>query len=244
MTRWFWFARGCLAALCGLGLFVGGAAAQQPMPKQIRGFKGKLAQPLPDGSGIAVTDPTKNNAIAVVKIGPSTKLTVEGTADLSYLGPGVAIDFNAEMNRVGKVEGEIDKLTVCEIDQTDTPVVEPEDVTQPLPKDRNAMAKMHVRGTIRSIKNGLMLVQAPGVSVKAKLAASPTIKVAVHNPSWAQPGDPVLVDGQEIAPGQTAQAGQPDQPQQIYGTVVTITMEKPLEGKKKAVPTRKRAAGS
>ncbi len=199
-------------------------AAQQPMPKPVKGFRGKLAQATP--TGIAVSDPTKNNALVEVVINPNTKLNVEGKADVSYLGPGVAVDFVGEMTRTGKMEAELEKFTVCELDQTDTPVFEPDDVTQALPKDKNAVAKMHVRGTIRSFKNGVMLVQSPGAAIKVKLAASPEIKVLVHNPGWAQPGDPVEVNGLEIA------AAQGDEPQRIYGTVVKITLEKMLRGQK------------
>jgi hypothetical protein len=93
---------------------------------------------------------------------------------------------------------------------------------------------MHVRGTIRSNKSGNLLIQVPGVTVKGKLAADPKIQVALHNPAWAQPGDAVLVDGVEIAPAQG------DQPQRIAGYVVNIKLEKPLEGKKKIVPMRKK----
>lgn len=213
------------------------ARAQQPMPKQVMGFKGKLAESIPN-QGITVTDPTKNNALVLVAINANTKVSVEGTADVSYLGPGVAVDFVAEMTRLGKTEGELDKITVTELD-TEPGVFQPEDVTKSLPTDKNAFAKMHVRGTIRSIKGGLMQVAVPGAPpIRIKLAASPTIKVLVHNPSWAQPGDPVQVDGLELA------AAQGDQPQKILGTVVKITMEKQLEGKKKTVPMRKRPAKS
>jgi hypothetical protein len=232
MARSVWFARCCFVALAGWALLISSAAAQQPMPKPVLGFKGKFAEAIPNG--ITVTDPTKNNAVAVVRIGPATKLTVEGTADLSYLTAGVEVEFSGEMTRLGKMEAELDKLTVSD----DPPVFEPDDVTQKLPKDKNAVAKMHVRGTVRSFKGGVLMVQSPGAAVKVKLAASPTIKVLVHDYTWAQPGDPVTVDGQEIS------AAQADQPQQIYGTVVKITLEKQLEGKKKGAPMRKKPGKS
>ncbi|HEY5316178.1 MAG TPA: hypothetical protein VIK18_26860 [Pirellulales bacterium] len=232
MTRSLGFARWCCAVLAGWGLLISSAAAQQPMPKPVLGFKGKFAQALPNG--IAVTDPTKNNAIALVQITPNTKLTVEGKADVGYLASGVEVEFSGEMTRLGKMEGELDKITVSD----DPLVFEPDDVTQKLPKDKNAVVKMHVRGTVRSFKNGMLMVQSPGATIKVKLVAAPTIKVLVHNYTWAQPGDPVLVDGQE------SMAAQADQPQQILGTVVKITLEKMLEGKKKGLPARKRPGKS
>jgi hypothetical protein len=232
MNRSLRLARLIFATLVGTAFFISSASAQTPMPKKIMGFKGKFAQAVPP-DGIAVTDPTKNNALALVKITPGTKLNVEGTADPSFLGPGVSIEFSAEMTRLGVVQSPLDSLTVCELDQVAPATFQPAEAGQTLPKEKDAVVKMQVRGTILSNKNGNLLVRTPGAMVKAKLADDPKIKVLVHNYAWALPGDSVTLDGLQIS------AAQPDQPEQIQGTVVQIAMSKMLEGKKKPVPRKR-----
>jgi hypothetical protein len=220
MSRHFWHVSPLLVAMA---LVASPATAQMDDVMQL---KGKLQQAFPQ-QGIAMSDPMNNNQPVLIQITPSTKCSVDGTADPSFLGPGVPVQLTAEMTRLGVVQGEIAELMICDINQTNVPTFSPDDPTQATSKEKDAVGKYFARGTVMSNKNGQLQIKTPGALVKGKLSDSVKIKVAVSDYTWAKEGDAVVVDGKKIEPGK------------IVATVVQITLAAPLEAPKKKLPVRK-----
>lgn len=213
----------------GLSLFLV-APAEAQVPRDVMGVKGKVNEV---GNGlIAITDAM--NKQQLVQVLDTTKVSIEGTAEGDFLGPGVFVQFSARVNGKGEVQGELSDLMVCDVNDTARPTFAPEDPALPNPfkdrKDKDLTAPFFVRGRVMNNKAGKLQIAAPGVQLKATLAAAPKIKVAVRDYSLAQPGDDITVDGKEV------------QPAHIVATVVQINMAKPLAPKKKMLPMRKRPA--
>lgn len=158
-----------------------------------------------------------------VKMLPTTTISIDATAEPSFLTPGVVVDFSAESDSKGQIKGEIKAIRITELTKTVEPAFGPEDFANRFdPKDKDKVVKCFIRGTIVSNKDGELQIKAPNVMVKGKLAEDPKITVMVTDYRLAQEGDAL-----------TVQVGREFQPNQIFGTNVNIKCAQPLAAKTK-----------
>ena len=213
-----------LALLIAVSL-VSPAAAQ----KQIK-MKGKLKE-VTNATTITITN-TMDMEVTV-RCRPETA-TVEGTADPAYLTPGVPVQFVADINNGGYIQGDLKEITICTITKQDQETFSLNDPTKPSNKGKDAINTYLVRGTIKTNRKGALMVNIAGKQpnmppkvVRGQLADDAKIKVVVSDLKMAQPGDAVEFQGQERDGVYSARK-------------LTITMAKPLEPA--AAPGKKKTA--
>jgi hypothetical protein len=181
----------------------------------------------------------------LLAVDPShTKVVCSGTAERSYLKPGVMVRFEGEFDRRMQLKGgpleEIFVVTPSETSQpgihTDTGGGEEGDEYEKRPKQRSGNENCVVIGTIKLLKDELLQVVADGKPVKVQLADDAEIKVEVDDFSLATAGDEVVVRGRTVQPPQGQQPGQ------VYGEDVAITLSQPLESTSKAPAKKKKTS--
>jgi hypothetical protein len=203
--------------------------AQQPDPyaglKAVKA-SGKISEVAP--GGVLLLKDAMNKDVAV-KIMPTTKISVNGTAEADFLKTGTFVQFTTNVTPGGKqavVDGELGEVMVCEMSDIITPAFSLEGDA---PAKKDASAKYFVRGKIMKNVKGDLSIMAGTTQVKAKLSPTAKIDVKVTDFTLAQAGDDVAVDGREFAPGQ------------IIGNTVDITIINPLVGKKRPKAAMKKA---
>jgi hypothetical protein len=166
-----------------------------------------------------------------------------GTADRSFLKPGVLVKFEGEFDKKGQAKEPIEQLAIVTESETsqpgihsDAPVDEEE---QPRANRKGQTETYVVVGTIKMIKDTQMqVVTEEEKPIRLQLAKDAEIKVEVDDYSLASSGDEITIKGrQAVAP-----LGQ--QPGQIYAEEVTITLAKPLESDSKAPAKKKKSSKS
>jgi|GEM_PF-5974300 len=182
-----------------------------------------------------------------LKIDPrTTRVECNGTAEVSYLRPGVMIRFRGEFDKRGTAKEDIDKLSIITTSDVLQPGVTSDEIggddekprKKQKPKEDEEGASMQVIGQIKQIKDGLMQVQAGSRTVRAKIAEDAKIDVDVDDYTMAEAGDEIQFKGRMVPPQG------PDMPSQVFGDEVTITFAKPLVGDVKGKPKSRPAKGS
>lgn len=183
----------------------------------------------------------------LLAVDPShTKMVCSGTAERSYLKPGVMVRFEGEFDRRMQLKGgPLEEVCVVTPSETSQPGIHTDseggsggegDEYERRPKQRGASENCVVIGVIKLIKDGQLQVVADGKPVKVPLADDAEIKVEVDDYSLAAAGDEIVVRGRTVQPPQGQQAGQ------VFGEDVAITLSQPLESTTKA-PARKKKSG-
>lgn len=188
----------------------------QPMPAdvtgQLTGFDGALVQFV-----------DAQEQVYLAKIDPGrTSVIVSGTADLSFLRPGLVVRFTAPLDEKGNGVEDLAELTLITPGPTTTPGVSSENAQDP-------RGPYDVIGQIRSLKKNKLVVVAGEAQVTVVLAEEPKVEIKVSDVSWASPGDAVAVKGRYAGPGQ------------IVADLVEVKLREPLSAgkkKKKRAPPR------
>lgn len=197
----------------------------------------------------AIQFAAKDGEIWTVKLPAKPQdLTFSGSAEHSFLKPGMMVRFTATMNKKGQVVGTIPSITIfTPIDATDVglhldkpqsggnplgglfndnkPMDEPK---KPVKKPVVEQVDYRIGGKLVSLRNNRLVVSAGGTSVKCELAENAKISVSIADLSWAKPGDKVEVDAWYYA--NMKQAG-------AMGEKVTILASEPLKDEKKKPAT-------
>ena len=159
----------------------------------------------------------------MVRVGPQAKVTVEGSAETSYLRPGINVQFSADLDAKFAVATPITELALYTPEsKKDAGLYSGED-TKAVRKP--AAGHYTVKGRVASLKGENLVVLAGGKKVAGKLSPQATIKVNVADIDLAQPGDTVKIIGWTSK----TQRGQAE------SSTVSVTMAKPLAGVKKKI---------
>ncbi|HEX4132757.1 MAG TPA: hypothetical protein VHZ24_22170 [Pirellulales bacterium] len=201
-------------------------------------LKGAIKQVQPAQGGTMITVLVTGNQEVAVMLMPTAKVTITGTAHPDGLTMGMNVEFKADLTKGAPTEPEVAELKAFdsgdpsfksgvysgEAGTSDAPV-------RTLAEGTNTYT---VRGSLRSVKDGVALVAVPGMPpIKAKLGPDAKITVELKNPSAAQFGDGITVQGKEVKPGQ------------VLGENVAINLNNPLSKKKPgAAPGKASPAGS
>jgi hypothetical protein len=218
-------------------LGVSRADAQQPRrakPERIHA-EGTIEAVAPGMIRIA----TAGGAFWMIRIPAKAKIKVTGTAEPGFLRPGLLVRFDALIDRRGRVQQPIDKLSV--VSQTPDLVLNvfPKqdfgDPDQPAPEAktrRGGAGAYEVVGVLTGIRKGTYLVRAGQTLLKVKLADEVRIDVSIADYGYASKGDKISCRGVQIGPNAAV------------AKRVTIELSKPLTGPQKKHPKAKRSKTS
>ena len=176
----------------------------------------------------------------LLKIAPNyTRVQVSGTADKAYLKPGVLVRFEGEFDKKGQAKAPLEELCVVTPSETNQPGIHadaPLEGEGPRAAKRGGSEIYLVVGTIKLIKDNQLQVVADGKPIKVQLAKEIEVKVEIDDHTLAEAGDEITVRGRTVQPPQGQQPGQ------VYGEDVTITLAQPLEATSKAPAKKKKTA--
>ena len=165
-------------------------------------------------------------------------ITLTGTAEPSWLRPGMPVRLTARLNKRRQAVEPITEISVITPREGYRMGIFPEEGLgaggfgfEEDGEKRPAAAGITclVNGRLTGFKNGEIAVAAGGAPVRGKLAEEATIKVDVADISFARPGDKVHVEGFYFQKGQA------------IVTLVEIEAAEPFTGpepKKKPAPRR------
>jgi hypothetical protein len=234
-----------LALLVVCGSFA--IAQDREQPRENLTARGTLRGVFNGGFQLA-TDTNETWAVKLPE--KAASISFSGTAEPSFLRPGLKVKFSAVMNKKGTVQEPVTAVTVF------TPI-EPKDIgiwpegaggesaPNPLqdlfvPKEVKVEPKKpgkkpviteqvcNVGGTLKSFKAGRLTVIAGGKEVKCELADNAKIRVATSDLAFAQLGDKVEVEGWYYVNNKNAG---------LWAREVSVIAANPLEGEKKKVKT-------
>ena len=218
----------------GTGQFKLGQFKNEPPPPY--DGKGTIGEVAPQG--IQFTDADGKSII--VNFDQKTKVTVTGTAEPAFLGPGLLVRFTAVISPKGLVEDKLTELAVVERSDTNEIGAQPDlQPGQDLKKaEKEGPVSWLVVGQIRSFKNNQLMVVA-NKSIRAEVAEDCKITVDVTTPTIAREGDEITVTGKLLQEYQ--KMGDVTVPGQVLAEKVEITLVKPLTapGKKKGAARTK-----
>lgn len=183
----------------------------------------------------------------VIKVDPRSKYNVfQGSADVSFLRPGMLVEFRNSFDKKGKPQGDVSSLKVFSPRDDSrlglTPVSsgvsagglfsdsDEDEKKKKKPAQPEALPYI-VAGPIRAIKDNKMSVAVGGALVKVDLADKVQIAFNLADFSLVREGDSVEASGWTY----------PDQPNLIVANRLTITASKPLgaeDDKSKKKPSK------
>lgn len=174
----------------------------------------------------------ETNTPWVVQITRQSEVKVTGTAEPSFLRPGLPVRFTAEVDEKGRLQQDLAELEIV------TPsgkgavgVFEVGAEENARPVGKLTAGTYDIRGKVGSLKDGELTVQA-GKKIVGKLADDAKITVNVQDLTYAVPDSEVTVQGfyfKRMAPDANTQ-----RPGQAMAKMVHVTLAKPLVGKVKA----------
>jgi hypothetical protein len=168
----------------------------------------------------------------IVQITRQSEVKVTGTAEPSFLRPGLAVRFTAEVDEKGHLQqdlAELEIVTASGKGAVGVFAVGAEENARPVGK--LVAGAYEIRGKVVSLREGELTVQA-GKKIVGKLADDAKITVNVQDLAYAVPESEVSVQGfyfRRMAPDPNTQ-----RPGQAMAKMVHVTLAKPLVGKAKA----------
>jgi len=171
------------------------ASAQQPAAPPggvIMKLDGKVTQVVGQGLLVQGND-GKQYAVGFT---PASKLTVSGTASPEFLGPGMFIQLDTELDDKGQPVGEVTKLQIVEQSKINEPGIFSEAGPDGKP---GAAGKYFIRGLVKTNKTNMLGVQAGGRLMTFKVSAAAAMPVTVSDWTLASPGDSIQGDGKSYA---------------------------------------------
>ncbi len=179
---------------------------------------------------------TGENDFWIAKVGKATEVHVTGTAEPEVLMPGVFIQFAAQVDRRGRVQGKIAKMLIFTPSTEIIPGVFPDQTAmgdvqaEPPAKNAQATSGYSIAGRINSLKKGKLTLQAGNHVMKCELADELEIEVDVALYQLAKQGDKIDCSGT-----------MEDELRKIGAAkTVFIELTKPLAGPEKKKPKRTR----
>jgi len=142
------------------------------------------------------------------------RITVTGSAEPSFLRPGLFVRFTTTLDEQGNITEPAKKLTIFSPADGFQAGVFPEDPANP-------SGPMLVAGQIKAFKNETLTLLIGRKSVKVDLAEEPEITIEVSDLRIVSPGDHLEVHGIGLTP------------EQIIAKTVDVELANPLTGPKK-----------
>ncbi len=209
------------------------AAAQQQEPPRYTGH-GKI-QELGDGI-VSMVDASGQPYLVAFDRRSGYQVQVVGSADETYLAPGMLVRFTADLNEKGVAQEPIKRLSIVELSEVVRPGLQAQLAIGEEPNKRGPQTYVVV-GQIRSVRRGQLQVATPDGAVKAKLDPEAEIEIDVSDYRLARKDDKLEVEmGFLLAPPQGEQPGQVV----AQRVIIELDPQNPLTGKgKKQRPAKK-----
>ena len=173
------------------------------------------------------------------KVPPKTKVQITGTAEKSFLQPGLLVEFKATLDQKFHATAKLTALTICSPSPQKFPGLFPEGGgltipepggTKPKKKEAPAPGNYHVVGLIRSVKGGQYSVDTPQRTVVFELDDAAELNVEMNSPAglqYTRAGDQIYIKG--VAFGQ----GIGEASEITVKLLTALTGPEPPRGKKK-----------
>lgn len=190
----------------------------QPKPADLKKlpekrFSGELQQVLRGVIALKVSDSSEPVYVGINQ-GVPTRVTILGTAEPDFLGPGMFVQFSAMVDKQGNCQGELKEILLYEPEATTGPVFSLDDPVG-TPSD-SEVHKYFIRGQVKANRDGELTIVCSGQTVKAKIGDKTKITIGLSNIALATVGDKVAVVGKEF------------EKNKIIAERVDITLSKPL----------------
>ncbi len=212
-----------LATLLVCGLTAGTGRAQ-PAPKTL------------EDSGIVKTVDgpriefdTLKNGIWWVQFGPESRLHVEGTAELSYLRPGLMIRFNGEFDKKNVLAEEVKEIEVFTPQGKNAIGFFADSSADKPVRNPSSGTGYEIRGKLSSLKDNDIVVAVGSKKVSGKLSDDVVIKINVEDPKDIASGDSAKLTATYL----DAQKPTANAPGMATADDVVVTLQRPLAGLKK-----------
>ena len=186
------------------GVLTGGGLlwAAQPKAQEVD-VEGTIAGVMPGMIQVKVlTGPTW-----MFQVSPKAKVEITGTAEKSFLQPGLLVEFKATLDQKFHATTKLTALTISSPSPQKFPGLFPEGggltipepgATKPKKKEAPAPGNYHVVGILMGIKEGQYSVRTPQGMVVFELDDAAEIKVEMNSPvglRYARAGDQIHVKG-------------------------------------------------
>lgn len=174
----------------------------------------KIDQVVPQG--IIATD--KAGKKYAVGFDQKSKIGLSGDAGVDYIGNGMFVQFDVDLDAEGKPTSDAKKLLIVEPSNLNVPGVFSSKGPDGKPGEPGPY---FVRGTVRGNKDGTLTVSAGNKPMTVKVADGTKVPVKVSDWTMAKPGDTIKGSGTAFA--------QPGAPMTIVlGIQMEITAASPL----------------
>jgi hypothetical protein len=156
-------------------------------------FSGSIKQILPQGLVVASED-SKNHLIG---FGPTSEVMVEGEASKEFLAPGVSVEFAVELNREGKANQEVSRLTIVELSPLNPAGLFPTTIAGGSEKPEAATTRPYLaRGRITAYQDEQLTLHMGAKSIVVRVSKGSTLEARVSNWRLAKVGDTVKGSGE------------------------------------------------
>jgi hypothetical protein len=131
----------------------------------------------------------------LLKILPTTTISVTGTAKADYLRPGLGVEFDNELNKKGELTQPIAEINLLPDKTTLGLFAADEDANDARPIRNPEAGAYHIRGKVAAVKDGQLTVSIGGKRYTGELAEGEEFKInfTSDDPSVAAMGDTVKV---------------------------------------------------
>ena len=162
------------------------------------------------------------------------KVTVEGTAVIEALRPGVYVRFTADVDKRGNVQGEVTELEVFSPSESSKPGMYRNDGAINIGGDaKPGVSNYLIAGQIASYRRGKLTLAIPGSKgVRGTVSKDAKLKVRGEDYRMARPGDKISAKGFYL----------PDQKGTLIAKEITITLSRILGETAKSKKERDRLA--
>ncbi len=176
--------------------------AAQPKAQEVE-VEGSIVAVMPAGVQIK----TLTGQGWMFRVSPKAQVHLTGTAEKSFLKPGVFVEFAATLDQKFHATSKVMALTICSPSPQKFPGLFPEGgglqlSEQPGPKPKKkevpGPGNYQVVGAIMGVKDGQYSVRTPQALVVFELDDNAEIKVDFTTPQglmYARPGDQIMVKG-------------------------------------------------
>jgi hypothetical protein len=172
-----------------------------------------------------------------------TKISVEGTAEPSFLRPGVNVRFSGTINDKGVLRQRVDKLEIYTPKGKASSGLFADGAGEDAkPAKKFAAGAYEIRGRVSSLKDNHLIVAAGGKKIVGDIAPDVDINARLEDLTHVQPGDKIKVTGYYY------ERDQPDlriqRPGGASALEVVVTLANPLSIASKRAGKSAKAAGA
>jgi hypothetical protein len=131
----------------------------------------------------------------LLELRPQSTVLIEGEADASYLRPGLAVELTGSVNDKLTLDEPIEQIEVFSgKGRSSQGLFPPDESNEDAKPLRNPeVGKYRIRGRVRTVKDGQLVVAAGRFMISGKLGEEVKVKINLDDASKAKFGDKMMV---------------------------------------------------